>query len=146
VHHRTGLPARRVHRGRHHTATAAPPTATNFQFYPIDVKATFRLDELTLPPGLRDRVHRARGRATTTTSSPPPPSSLVHSFHTSVAARRRVFATDSASVALHTSPRVPEPLVTTADEFIATYASLIARRGPLSATTAEPTGRVATPH
>ena len=57
--HRAGLPAQRIHRGAYQTVTVAHLIATNAHFYAIGAKMTFRRDELSLPPGLRDRTHRS---------------------------------------------------------------------------------------
>jgi hypothetical protein len=53
--------------------TQSPPTPTSIG---IAATTTFRRDELSFPPALRDRTHRRPDRSTTTRSSPPPPSSL----------------------------------------------------------------------
>lgn len=74
--HRAGLPAQRIHRGAHQTATVAHPTATNRHLYATAATTTFRRDELSLPTGPRDRTHLSPDRSTITRSSPPPPSSL----------------------------------------------------------------------
>lgn len=149
--HRAGLPAQRIHRGAHQTATVAHPTATNCHLYPTAATTTFRRDELSLPTGPRDRTHLAPDRSTTTRSSPPPPTWLAttrrspsplrhftgnhrrvhwpYSFDPSPAAHRRLVAMDTQSVALAHPPRVPEHLTATTSDFIVTNAKLSATTG-----------------